>query len=73
VSPNWTLNNNKSVIEKLGLVRAPFNSALLSVVKTFIILYTSALAAYVLEKTRLRGRKVLFLVVLCTMMMPNYR
>ena len=54
-------------------MRAPFNSALLSVVKTFIILYTSALAAYVLEKTRLRGRKVLFLVVLCTMMMPNYR
>lgn len=71
VSVNWTLRNYQSVIKKLNLFRAILNSVLLSVAKTAIILYTSALAAYVLEKTQFKGRKVLFMVVLCTMMVPS--
>ncbi|NLO85067.1 MAG: carbohydrate ABC transporter permease [Clostridiales bacterium] len=70
-SPNWTFSNYTSVFEKLDLGRATINTFFITVVKTSLVLYSSAIAAYVLEKTRFRGRKALFFAVLCTMMVPG--
>ena len=46
------------------------NSMFVLIVKTVIALYTSILAGYVFSKLRFRGRNVIFVLVLATMMVP---
>jgi len=55
---------------------APFgryflNSTIISVSETFGVLITSALAAYAFSRMRFRGREVLFVIFLGTLMVPG--
>lgn len=43
---------------------------LVVVVRVIIVLYTSAIAAYVLEKMEFKGKNLLFAMILSTMMIP---
>ncbi|MED5016050.1 carbohydrate ABC transporter permease [Paenibacillus chibensis] len=57
------------------LLDAPFgrwlmNSAVTSVVITAATLFTSALAGYIFAKHQFKGQKLLFILILATMMIP---
>lgn len=66
----FTMDNYQLVLEENQFGRFFFNSLWSTVLKTAIILYTSALFGYVFSKLRFRGRDALFLFVLATMMIP---
>jgi ABC-type glycerol-3-phosphate transport system permease component len=66
----WTLENFASIEEKFDFIRLFGNSVFLSVVITAIVLYTSALAGFVIAKYRFRGRGLLFGFTVGTMMIP---
>lgn len=56
-------------------LEAPFmtwllNSTLTSIVITVVTLFTSALAGYVFAKHQFKGKKLLFILILATMMIP---
>ncbi|MGG4146525.1 carbohydrate ABC transporter permease [Paenibacillus algorifonticola] len=60
---------------KTVLLEAPFllwlrNSALTSVIITAATLFTSALAGYIFAKHQFKGKKLLFILILATMMIP---
>lgn len=46
------------------------NTALLSIIIVLIVCYVSALTGYVLGKLRFKGRNIIFLIVVSTMMFP---
>jgi multiple sugar transport system permease protein len=54
----------------LGFWRFAINSVLIATAITVLALLAASLAAYVLTKHRLRGRKVIFLMILGSMMIP---
>lgn len=59
------------LIETLPFIRIVGNSLWIAVVSTLIQLLTSAMAAYVFARMHFRGREVLFLAYLSTMMIPQ--
>ncbi|MGI5957810.1 MAG: carbohydrate ABC transporter permease [Massiliimalia sp.] len=65
-----TFNNYTTVWDKVSFGRIFLNSVVLSIVKTAIILYTSAIVGYVISKVDFKYNKTVFLIVLCTMMIP---
>lgn len=67
---NFTLDNYYSVFAKLDFLRVTINSILVTVVRVVVVLYTSAIAAYVLEKMEFKGKNLLFAMILSTMMIP---
>lgn len=67
---NFTLDNYKAVFSKLDFLRVTFNSLFLAVIRVVVVLYTSAIAAYVLEKMEFKGKHLLFAAILSTMMIP---
>lgn len=67
---DFTLDNYKAVFSKLDFLRVTFNSMFLAVIRVVVVLYTSAIAAYVLEKMEFKGKHLLFAAILSTMMIP---
>jgi multiple sugar transport system permease protein/raffinose/stachyose/melibiose transport system permease protein len=65
-----TMDNIVNVWARLDFARYFANSLFLSVVPTVIIVFTSMLLGYVLAKIDFRGREMLFLAILATMMIP---
>lgn len=65
-----TLDNYVNIQETFNFLRLFANSLFVSVVKTALIIYISAVFGYVFSKMRFRGRNVLFGLVLSTMMLP---
>ena len=65
-----TFANYKRVLFELNFGRFFLNSAFVTIVKTSIILYTSAFIGYILGKIQFRGRNVIFIFILTTMMFP---
>ncbi len=65
-----TLSNYSLVLNENHFGRFFFNSVWLTVLKTGIILYSSALFGYVFAKIPFKGKEALFLFVLATMMIP---
>ena len=65
-----TFGNYVGIQEKFDFLRLFFNSLFISVVKTVIAIYTSAVLGYVFAKMRFRGRNLLFGIVISTMMVP---
>ena len=53
---DFTLDNYKAVFSKLDFLRVTFNSMFLAVIRVVVVLYTSAIAAYVLEKMEFKGK-----------------
>lgn len=68
---NFTLDNFYSVFAKLDFFRVIGNSMMVAVIRVGVVLYTSAIAAYVLEKMEFRGKNLLFAIILSTMMIPG--
>lgn len=65
-----TIDNFVEVWVKVNFKQFFANSLLLLFVKTIIILYTSILAGYVFSKLHFKGRNIIFVFVLATMMVP---
>ena len=65
-----TLSNYSLVFNENHFGRFFFNSVWLTILKTGIILYSSALFGYVFAKIPFKGKEALFLFVLATMMIP---
>ena len=66
----WTVENFVNLQETFDILRLFSNSVLLSVTITAMVIYTSALAGFVLVKYEFRGRTAIFAFVLGTMMIP---
>jgi multiple sugar transport system permease protein len=58
------------VWEKMNFARSFGNSVFISVTVTMFVLFTSAITGYVLAKYDFRGRNVIFVGILATMMIP---
>lgn len=65
-----TLDNYKSVFEKIPLWKYFINSLFVAVVTTIGQVIISALAGYAFARLKFRGRDVLFLIILITMLVP---
>jgi len=66
-----TLSGYASVFARLPFGRSFFNSVFVSVSVTVLILLTSSLSGYVFGKFRFRWVRVLFVLVLSSMMIPG--
>ncbi|MFD0717195.1 carbohydrate ABC transporter permease [Paenibacillus sp. GCM10027626] len=67
---NPTLDGYKAVFEEAPFFTWLLNSAVTSVLITAATLFTSALAGYVFAKFTFPGKRLLFVLVLATMMIP---
>jgi multiple sugar transport system permease protein len=77
IPPIWwsqhpTVAPYKTVFEVIPFARSLLNSVIVTVVTTVGILITSILAGYVFAKHDFRGKNVLFIIVLATMMVPQF-
>lgn len=70
VPQNPTLDGYRAVFEEAPFLTWLLNSAITAVIITAATLFTSALAGYIFAKFTFPGRKLMFLLVLATMMIP---
>lgn len=76
VPPTWlpehlTLKSFREVFRQQPLyIRYFLNSAIVALITVASVLFTSSLAGYALSKFRFRGRNVIFIFILGTMMIP---
>lgn len=69
-----TLENFKYILdtpEEIPLFRWLFNSLFISSAATFLVLAVDSLAAYALARLNLPGRKILFSLIIATLMVPG--
>lgn len=67
----WTMSSYVSIFTTYSsLIRHFFNSIIISVVSTVLGTFFCTLGAYSFSKYRFKGKKVLFAVLLATMMIP---
>ena len=67
--PTW--DNYANALTRMAFLRYYFNSLSYALVLSVITIYTSAISGFVLCKYRFRGRKLLFGMILSTMMVPG--
>lgn len=65
-----TLEGYFTVFEDAPFVKWMWNSAISAVIITIATLFTSALAGYVFAKHQFKGKRILFILILATMMIP---
>jgi multiple sugar transport system permease protein len=75
--PNWIPNppsliNYGKVFSRIPVFRFLYNSFVVSFIATFAQLLITTLAAYAFARIRFKGRNVMFLIFLGTMMIPAY-
>ena len=70
---NWTLSNYIDLVSfnSNAMVRAFFNSVYVTTAHTLLTLLVASLAAYAFSKLSFKGRDILFVVLLATMMIPG--
>lgn len=68
---HWTALNFQQVWATFDFARYFWNSVWLALVRSSIPAFTSALCGYVLAKIAFRGRSVIFVALLVTMMLPG--
>lgn len=66
----WTLDGYIAAFEKAPIGMWFINSVIVTVTITLVVIITSTLVGYVFAKYDFRGKKVLFIVLLSTMMVP---
>lgn len=66
-----TLDNYRRLFEKSGFVRWFGNSLLIGILTTVSVLFFDSLVGYTLAKFRFRGRYVVFIAILSTLMIPT--
>ena len=65
-----TISGYRSIFSLMPFARYFLNSTAVAISSTLLALFTSSLAGYVFSKLRFRGRDMLFILVLATMMIP---
>lgn len=65
-----TLNNFKSMFEKIPIGSALFNSLFVAIISTSLVMITGSMVGYALAKMRFRGRQLIFFVIVFTMSLP---
>ncbi len=70
IAPRWTLENYSGVVQAFAFLRYYANSLFIATTVTVVQVATSVLAAYAFARLQFRGRDVLFLAYLATMMIP---
>lgn len=68
--PQW--HNYGRVLEVIPFLRAYLNSLIVTVSTVLLILLTSSLAGFAFAKYQFRGRSLLFLLTLSTLMVPPF-
>lgn len=66
----FTLNNYVTIQEKFNFLGMFLNSLFIAITVTVIVIYTSALIGFLFAKFEFKGKKILFGVILSTMMLP---
>lgn len=77
IPPIWwsahpDISSYKTVFEVIPFARALLNSVIVTVSSTVGILVTSIMAGYVFAKHDFRGKNAIFILVLATMMVPQF-
>ena len=70
IPPRWTTDNYVGVFHAFSFLRYYANSLVIATAVTVVQVATSVLAAYAFARLQFRGRDVLFLGYLSTMMIP---
>jgi len=65
-----TLNNFKSMFEKIPIGRSLFNSLFVAIISTSLVMITGSMVGYALAKMKFRGRQLIFFVIVFTMSLP---
>lgn len=65
-----TLDNYLNLQSNFDFLRYFANSILIAVLVTVIVVYTSCICGYVLGKYQFKGKKLIFGIVMMTMMVP---
>lgn len=76
LKPEWfpklpTLKNYINLFGNPNVFRWLFNSVFISVATTFLIVLTSVLGAYAFAKLNFKGKKVLYMIFIATLMLPK--
>ncbi|MEM6761360.1 MAG: carbohydrate ABC transporter permease [Pseudomonadota bacterium] len=66
----FATENYLEPFERLDFVRYLWNSVFVTVMATIITLFTNSMAAFALSKYKFRGRNVVMLLILATLMVP---
>jgi multiple sugar transport system permease protein len=66
----FTPGNYVNAVDKLDMVRLYWNTGYVSLVKTFLMVYTASLLGYIFGKFRFWGQEVFFYAILFTMIIP---
>ena len=67
----WTLSGFRTAFEKAPIGVWFMNSVVVTVTITIAVIFTSTLIGFVFAKYEFRGKKVLFVLLLATMMVPS--
>lgn len=71
IPPRWTLKNYAGVVDAFSFGRYYLNTLFVACTVTLLQVGTSVMAAYAFARLQFRGRDVLFLAYLATMMIPS--
>jgi multiple sugar transport system permease protein len=71
VPPNPSLDNYQSIFESSSFTKALRNSAIVSLVTTFLGIVVGSFAAYALARLRMRGKAILLAIVLSITTFPQ--
>lgn len=67
---NPTLDNFKSMFEKIPIGRSLLNSLFVAVISTALVMVTGSMVGYALGKMKFKGRQLIFFVIVFTMSLP---
>jgi ABC-type glycerol-3-phosphate transport system permease component len=65
-----TLDNFKSMFEKIPIGRSLFNSLFVAIISTSLVLATGSMVGYALAKMKFKGRQLIFFIIIFTMTLP---
>ncbi len=71
IPPEATFNNYIRLFEKSNFPRWFLNSFVVGLLVTFSVLFFDSLVGYTLCKFNFRGKKIIFILILSTMMIPT--
>jgi alpha-1,4-digalacturonate transport system permease protein len=66
----FSLDNYRTGIQSFSFARYFFNSVVVTVTATLLTLLVNSMAAFSLSKYKYRGRSVIFLIIISTLMVP---
>src|SRR6185312_7587023 len=66
--PSW--QNFKTMIEKIPIWRSLFNSLLVALFTTSLVIITGSIVGYALAKMHFKGKQLIFYIIVFTMSLP---